>query len=461
MVPARFHLSTHNLINGFDNSHFMEPDPLVEALEKATATLSILRFMKREQSQVTLLDSTPVSFSQTTLEGVGCRSLVNGSWGFCSTTNVGDVIQTVEKSERLARIVSGHQRKVEIAPSPPVTGEWNAEVRVSMEDLFERIRDADHAVKDIPAITHHRVSVLLVTDEKIITTTEGTLFHQRESRILCTLVVTARGGGHVARGTKTVADVGDIPQDSIELAHTVSRKLHAPLFHPQRVPVLLASDVVGSLVHEAVGHAAEADVAQYESFLSSKRGEEIAPPSISIADDGTHPKGFGTLGVDDEGARAQYTEILREGVLMGYLHSRETGYSAGASTGNARAWLFSREPMVRMTNTFLLPGAMSEQELVEEVRNGLFLRGSEGGSADRNGQFLFTTTEAQEIENSELTGTYYIGPVISGDTLEAFAACRGVGDTSTFRMHPSLCNKGESAFVGMGGPLMATEMVVG
>jgi TldD protein len=168
------------------------------------------------------------------------------------------------------------------------------------------------------------------------------------------------------------------------------------------------------------------------------------------------------MGFDDEGVPAQYTVVIKDGILQSYLHSRETAYSShNHSTGNARAWLFSREPQVRMTNTYVLPQDMSLEELLQQVNNGLYISGDKKGSADRNGQFAFITTDAQRIEKGEFTEEYFLGPVISGHTQKAFTECTGVGDTKTFVVKPSVCRKGESAFVGSGGPAVATEVVVG
>jgi len=446
-------------------------DILGKALSNATADLSVLRWMRREQINVTITDGVPRSPKQTTFEGVSCRSLINGSWGFASTTIVTDAPEMVQTSERLA-CISSRNEFIDIADTEPVSGEWKPVIEKPVSDievLYEVIKEVSEAVESVPHITSTSSSILVVTDEKVLMTSEGTHVYQVEPRIMGALTAVAKESGKISQGRQVVG--GEIGLEFFEkgfaevftaLCEKVSRRVHAPLPPAGKTPVVLSGEVVGLLVHEALGHAAEADVAQCESFLSGKIGERVASPLLSVADDGTLPGGFGSYGFDDEGVPAQDTVIVADGVLQNYLHSRETAFCSHThSTGNGRAWLFSREPQVRMTNTYVHPDDMSFEELCEEVKNGLYISGDKGGSADRNGQFVFITSDAQKIEKGELTEEYFLGPVISGHAQEAFTACTGAGNRETFVVIPAVCKKGESAFVGSGGPAVATEVVVG
>lgn len=466
-------LSSKNYNNKYPEFCCMDEvtDILDKALHNATTDLTVLRWMKREQINVTVANSEPRSLSQTTFEGVSCRSLLNGSWGFASTTQVTDAPEIVQTSERLSRISS--PRCSGIADVEPVSATWNPALKNPVSDievLYELLKGASEAMKSVPSITSTNISILVVTDEKILMTSEGTSIYQVEPRIMGAVTAVARESGKISQGNHIVGgegglelfEKGYLTEVSVALCKKVTRRLHATLPPTGRTPVVLSGEVVGLLVHEALGHAVEADVAQNESFLSHKIGKRIASPFISIADDGGLPGGFGTIGFDDEGVPAQHTVVVADGVLKSYLHSRETAYcSYNHSTGNARAWLFSREPQVRMTNTYVLPRDMSLEELLQEVNNGLYISGDKGGSADRNGQFSFTTADAQKIEKGELTKEYFLGPVISGHTQKALTECTGVGDAKTFVVKPSVCRKGESAFVGSGGPAVATVLVVG
>lgn len=452
----------------------MDASTLGKALELSTADLTILRWMKREQLQTTVHNGVPQTFTQTVLQGVGCRSLVKGSWGFSSTTDVEDASDVVKTSERLARLCC-REEEIEIAEADPVTGEWSSFTEepftiADMDVLFELIKEADKAVKAVPHVVSDSVSILAVTDEKVLMTSEGSDIHQKEHRILGTVTVLAKNSGKISQAKEVIGGERgreffgerDLSETAVEVGRRASRRIDAALPPAGKVRVVLSGEVVGLLVHEAVGHASEADIVQAGSFLSGKFNTPVVSSLVSITDDATLPGGFGTMGFDDEGVPAQSTPIISSGILTSYLHSRETAHwFTVRSTGNARAWLFSREPAVRMSNTFLHPQDMSFEELLKEAQTGLYLSGGKGGSADRNGQFTFTTTDAEKIEKGELTDRHFAGPVIAGDALEALRICRGIGDSETFVLHASVCGKEESAFVSSGGPALLTELHVG
>ncbi|MGD2250712.1 MAG: TldD/PmbA family protein [Candidatus Methanofastidiosia archaeon] len=451
----------------------MDASILVKSLEISTADFTILKWMERTQIQATVHNGVLKSLTQTVFQGVGCRSLVHRSWGFSSTTDTKNAPQTVKTADRLASL-HNHQESIEIAEADPVTGEWSPDITpVTMDTidvLFELIQDAHKKIKSIPYVVSSSVSILCITDKKIVLTSEGTYINQKEPRILCTISVIAKKSGKISQGREIIGGEkglksfkkGYFSNITENVAHKTIRRIDATLPPAGTVPVLLSGEVVGLLIHEVVGHAAEADIVRTGSFLSGKMGTKIASPAVSIYDDATYPGGFGTAGFDDEGVPAHVTPIITNGILTHYLHSRETAHWFNTeSTGNARAWLFSREPVVRMSNTYVTPHDMSFEELLHTVKTGLYLTGVRGGSADRNGQFQFTTTDAEKIRNGELTGEYCVGPVIAGDALTALNVCTGVGDPETFVMHSSVCSKGESAFVGSGGPALATELHVG
>lgn len=452
---------------------YMETNVLQKALDYSTADVAILNWMERTQIQAAVHNGVLESLTQTVFQGIGCRSLVNGSWGFSSTTNTKDAPDIVKMSEHLASL-RDHEESIEIADSEPVTGQWSPDIDPvtidNIDVLFELIQDSHNTVHSIPHVVSDSVTILCVTDEKIIITSEGTLIRQKEPRILCTLSVIAKKSGKFSRGRKVIGGEKGLEsfekdyfsKESANLARKTIRRIDATLPPAGTIPVVLSGEVVGLLTHEVVGHAVEADIVRSGSFLSDKMNTKIASRLISICDDATYPGGFGTAGFDDEGVPAQLTPIITNGVLTNYLHSRETAHWFNVhSTGNARAWLFSREPMIRMSNTYVNPQTMSFEELLSTVKDGLYLTGVRGGSADRNGQFQFTTTDAEKIEHGQLTGQYYVGPVITGNALETLNVCTGVGGPQTFVMHSSVCNKGESAFVGSGGPALATELQVG
>ena len=443
-------------------------DILERNIQKSHTDLCILRWMRREQLQASLIDGNPGTSSQIVLSGVGCRSLINGSWGFASSTDIDDIKDIIATSERFAQYKSGHTR-VPPLPAYTVGHVSNSEGLHLVDEFFELSREAHDTIKGVPTVLSSRIGILLVQDMKTTVTTDAVTAETYEPRILGSVTVVAKSGDHLCHYTEVVGGGYGFSTLESQLIDAAQKAVDTALLRLRGKPppsglqnVLLGGEVVGLLAHEAVGHAAEADIAERGSFLSGKTGEYVASPSVTIVDDATYDKGFGTIHIDDEGVMGKKTPIIEQGVLSHFLHNRETAYKAETEpTGNARAWLYSREPQIRMTNTFLLPGDATLEELTQEVKNGVYIQGSEGGNANPDGSFMVIATLAQKIEKGALTDEYYMGPVIIGDAAKIFQTIEVVGDQSTFVMTPSMCGKGGSAFVGQGGPALASELFLG
>jgi TldD protein len=443
-------------------------DTLEKNIEKSTADVCILRWMRREQLQATVIDGVPGVSSQVILSGMGCRSLVDGSWGLASSTDLHDVEEIISVSERLARYTPG---SVNILKIPEYTRRWHPDegaASLHVMDEFSQIASQETCtIKDLPNIVSCRIGCMMITDWKCIVTSDGVSAQVVEPRVLGNITVIAKSAGTLCQYSEVIGGygIGSTKGHVAEAAEKAARiallRLHGTSPPSGRGKVLLKGDVVGLLIHEAVGHAAEADTAR-KSFLSNKIGMCVAPTSVSVVDDATLKSCFGTVKVDDEGVCGKRTVIIKNGIFCTFLHSRETAYTYGSDpTGNARAWLYSREPSVRMTNTFLAPGDLKVEELVEDIGEGVYLQGAEGGNASLDGTFMIITTLAEKIEKGELTGEFCRGPVIFGDASQILGGLKKIGKEETFVMVPSLCGKSGSAFVGQGGPAVVAELSMG
>jgi TldD protein len=191
-----------------------------------------------------------------------------------------------------------------------------------------------------------------------------------------------------------------------------------------------------------VGHCAEADLVFGGSFLANKIGEKVASEKVTLIDDGKFPNGFGTMKYDDEGVPTQKTVIIEKGVCKSFLHSRETAQHFGVNpTGNARAWNFEFDPIIRMRNTYIETGDHTLEELAEDIKEGFFLKGGLAGQADFNGEFMFGTQEAIKIKNGEFAESLR-GVTISGNAFEVLKNVDAVG--KDFAMRTGLCGKEQS-----------------
>jgi TldD protein len=225
-------------------------------------------------------------------------------------------------------------------------------------------------------------------------------------------------------------------------------------------PVVLGPSVLGVFVHEAFGHLAEADLALSGSILLNKLGKKIASDIVTFYDDGTIEGAFGSYKYDDEGVPAQKTLLVKDGVVAGLMHSRETAVKFNAAlTGNMRAEDFRVEPIIRMRNTYMQPKDRSFEELFEKIKFGYYFKSFRGGQANLDGTFQVGIQEGYEIRNGEIREPVRDAS-ISGNTLETLLKVEAVG--KDFELWPGRCGKGQTAFESDGGPhVRVKEVVVG
>ncbi len=168
------------------------------------------------------------------------------------------------------------------------------------------------------------------------------------------------------------------------------------------------------MIHEAVGHGLEADLAQEGlSVYSNKIGERVAAPLITVIDDSTLPKKRGSFRFDDEGVLSQKTVLVEQGILKGYMYDRLTAMKDGAvSTGNGRRESYEHRPIPRMTNTYIAPGVSNPGETIKSVDRGLFVKKMGGGQVNTaTGEFVFEVSEGYVIEKGQ------VGEPVRGATL--------------------------------------------
>jgi len=222
---------------------------------------------------------------------------------------------------------------------------------------------------------------------------------------------------------------------------------------------------VGTLCHEAIGHTVEADLVLGGAITANRIGTRVASELVTMCDAGMPsgaPHVVGRLPVDDEGVPATRTVLIERGVLRSFLHNRETAARFGVPpTGNARAFLYSDEPIIRMTNTYIERGETPVEALFGGVESGYYLRGfAMSGQADSSAEFMFGVREAQRIERGKLTGRVK-GMTISGNAFDVLQSIDAVGDDFAWENGAGFCGKGQPAKVDAGGPHVRCRIALG
>jgi TldD protein len=466
------------------NSNTPDPtDLLSSALDSNAGGFVELRYHKK-RTRVLAVEKGRVETAQITEHtGVGVRVLESGTWGFASTDRVdgASVRDTIESARRAAR--SSAAARSQRSEAPPRTelarGRFDSS---GVDELSEKplgetldlvLRMEAQARGASSAIQTAASTYSEIFDEKGIVTSDGAKAWTRLVRPEFRVVAIAQRDGELQRGAESVGATGGwdclFRNASPEALADKAAKRAVDLLsarYPEggRVKVLLSPSLVGLLTHEAVGHTVEADFVMAGSCAAGKLGTRVASEHVTLCDSGRsefHPGAGGTLAVDDEGVPTKNTVIIKDGVLVSYLHDRESAARFGVSpTGNARAWEYDNEPLIRMRNTYIAPGDATLEELIASIDDGYLLDGPLNGQADSNGEFMFGTREAYRIEKGK-RGPLLRGVNISGQAFDVLRSVDRVGREFQWDLGSGHCGKGQPAKVDAGGPWLSCEVVLG
>ncbi|MCS7124795.1 MAG: TldD/PmbA family protein [Candidatus Bathyarchaeota archaeon] len=435
-----------------------------------------LRYHQRRSFNVSVKDGKIDTLNNGAVEGVCARVLIDGSWGFASTTVLGKekIRKMLDNATSLAEASKPvKKRPASLAFIKPCIDKYETPMKrdprkADKEELVSLVLDVDKTVRDYSkTIVSDTVTFNVVDDNIAFVNSEGSEIRQRIVRCFGNVTVIAREKGNI---TSAYEGIGE--QSGLEIlektplmnagliaAERASKLVSAKMAPAGYFPVILENRIVGLLAHEAVGHCAEADLVFGGSFLANKIGEKVASEKVTLVDDGRFPNGFGTMMYDDEGVPTQKTVIIEKGVCKSFLHSRETAQHFGVNpTGNARAWTFEFDPIIRMRNTYIEVGDHTLEELAEDIKEGFFLKGGLSGQADFNGEFMFGTQEAIRIKNGKLAEALR-GITISGNSFEVLKNVDAIG--KDFVMRVGLCGKEQVNYVGMGGASLRTKVLMG
>ncbi|RKP57776.1 metalloprotease TldD [Pararobbsia silviterrae] len=335
-------------------------------------------------------------------------------------------------------------------------------------DLLHRL---EHYVRAFDPCIVGVYATLQISFERIavMNTDERLAFDVRPLTMLYVRVVAARGGRTEAAaggfGGRYGADRFDddrLRALAERLGRSAVMKLEAGAAPSGELTVVLASGWPGILLHEAVGHGLEADfIHRRASVFSGRVGEQVTARGITIVDDGSMHEQRGSLNLDDEGTPTRETTLIEDGVLCGAMHDLKSARLMGcAPTGNGRRQSFSSLPMPRMTNTYMKSGQHDPQEIVESVKQGLFVQDLSDGQVDTvSGQFVFNASLAYLIENGRITRPV-VGATLIGNGLETLRRVSMIGNDAALDPGVANCGKsGQSVPVCVGQPTLRVDGV--
>jgi TldD protein len=385
-----------------------------------------------QSSELVLKNGTLEATGSDRGEGLSARVLVGGNWGFLATNRLERdrlsrlVEEAVATARRGARKLAGG---VTLSPEEAGRGEFSQPARqdprdVSLEEKADALAALDRACVDTGANVPARLfSYEDAWVEKYYANSEGASVRSRLPRVEFYYSVTLLEAGESMQhyryyaASKGVESLGEWKLEE-ELRHQVAsmrRTIREGVRAPEGpVDVVLSPELVGIAVHESCGHPHEADrilgreAAQAgESWLGKDGiGLRVGSEHVTIVDDPTLEGSAGHYRYDDEGVKARRKTLVERGAVKGFLHNRESAARLGvASNASARASEYDKEPLVRMSNTFLLPGDRKDkEELFEDIRRGVFVNTfMEWNIDDRRENQRYVGNEAYLIEDGELT----------------------------------------------------------
>jgi len=451
--------------------HLMEiADKAVNLAVDLGANYADVRIEKEFSTEIRLTNERFDSAVNGIDKGIGVRVLFNGAWGFSSTCSLTgkDVKDAVENAVKAAKATSIRiKERAVLAPVPIIEDKVETPVRESLAavGIDKKMNLALKVSGVVRDYSHKIVSANIRYEdragEKFVSSSEGAKVLMRPSLVRLVIMAVAREGEKITSATEPfglhggfeVLDWEAIKESAITAAKRAVEMLKA---HPPpsgRFTVVVNPTLTGTFAHEAVGHASEADlVAAGESILQGKIGQKIGSECVTICDGSTYEKGWGFSLYDDEGVPTQKKTIIDHGVLNAYILNREAAAKLNLKpNGGARAQSYAFRPIVRMSDTYIMPGDQTFEELLEGIRRGVYVKGTRGGAVDpAKGTFQFNAEEAYLIKNGEVT-TPLLDVSLSGLTLETLSNIDAVA--KDLKLEPGRCGKeGQLVYAGTGGP---------
>ncbi|HHH2219448.1 TPA: metalloprotease TldD [Yersinia enterocolitica] len=410
-------------------------------------------------------------------QGVGVRAVSGEKTGFAYADQI--TLNALQQSAHAARSIVrdigngkvhtlGEIRHQALYPLLDPLQSLSREDKIALLHRVDKVaRAADKRVQEVSA------SLTGVYEQILVAATDGTLAADVRPLVRLSVSVLVEENGKRERGAS--GGGGRFGYDYF--LETVDGEVHADNFANEAVrmalvnlsaiaapagamPVVLGAGWPGVLLHEAVGHGLEGDFNRRgSSVFSGQMGKLVASELCTVVDDGTMQGRRGSLAIDDEGVPGQYNVLIENGILKGYMQDKLNARLMGvAPTGNGRRESYAHLPMPRMTNTYMLAGKSTPEDIIASVEYGLYAPNFGGGQVDiTSGKFVFSTSEAYLIEKGKITHAVK-GATLIGSGIEAMQQISMVGNDLALDKGVGVCGKeGQSLPVGVGQPTLKLD----
>ncbi len=430
-------------------------------------------FQVRETSSWSLEDSIIKRGTYAINKGVGVRAVAGEKTGFAYSDDIllTALADAADAAKSIAR--QGQQGQLQIASSKLVVPRYEAINPISSVEDIDNI----HLLQQIDALARSldkrvkRVMASISSEYEIIylMQTDGTVAGDVRPLVRLNVSVIMEESGRFEQGyaggggrysVKELIESGLAEKLTREAVRVGLVNLEATASPAGMMTVVLGPGWPGILLHEAIGHGLEGDFnRKCTSAFSGRIGERVAAKGCTVVDDGTLEKRRGSLTIDDEGTPSQCTTLIEDGILKNYMQDKLNAKLMGmAPTGNGRRESYAHVPMPRMTNTYMLAGNHTPEEIIASVEKGLYAVNFGGGQVDiTSGQFVFSASEAYLIENGRITRPVK-GATLIGSGPDVLTRVSMIGNDLKLDEGVGTCGKeGQSVPVGVGQPTLKID----
>jgi TldD protein len=466
--PDKFFLSRFGMTEGALER------TLGAALERK-ADYADLYFEYRSAEGLSLEDSIVNRTSKSLSHGVGVRVCAEDRTGYAYSDEV--TVDRMRLAAEAARAIahSGGDAPAAVQVGPPVARHELYELEstpleVPLEERARLLNEVDRVAREFdPRVKSVMASFVAERKIVMVVNSEGRI--AADVQPLCRLNVMVIAEDDKGRQSGSSGGGGRVEwsfffegerwrEHALAAARQAIVNLDAVDAPAGEMMVVLGPGWPGILLHEAIGHGLEGDFNRKRtSAFSGRIGERVASEFCTVVDDGTIPNRRGSLNIDDEGTPTSRTVLIEKGILRGYLQDRlNARLMKMEPTGNGRRESFAHSPMPRMTNTFMLPGESTPEEIISSVRNGLYAVNFGGGQVDiTNGKFVFSASEAYLIEDGKVTRPVK-GATLIGNGPDVLTRVTMVGNDLELDAGVGTCGKdGQSVPVGVGLPTIRID----
>jgi len=440
-----------------------------------------VRVVRRQVEEIGVKNGILETANINETYGYGVRILYKGAWGFASSFDFSNYKKIVEKAFQIAKASAMvNKKKVTLAPVTPVKAVWKSSYKIDpfsvpWEKKLDVLFTTDRIMREVKGISITEAAMEFFKEDKVFLSSEGAEIEQSILESGGGIAAYAIEGSDIQKRSYPNSFGGDFRKGGWEFIEELDFPGHAEKIAKEAVALLSAEplpEMVTTLVldgtqlalqvHESCGHPTELDrvLGMEASFagtsfltLDKKGSFQYGAEIVNIVADATHPYGLGSFGYDDEGVLAQRSFLIKNGIFVGYLTSRETASLLGeTSNGAMRADGWNRTPIIRMTNISLLPGDISFEDLISSTDDGVYMHLNRNWSIDdKRLNFHFGCEIAYEIKDGKF-GKIYKNPYYTGITYEFWRSCDAIADEKSWRVWgvPN-CGKGEPMQIGRVG----------